>query len=209
MHLILLGAPGAGKGTQAKVLQESLGIPQISTGDMLRAARKSGTELGQRVAALMDSGALVSDAVVLELVKERLSQSDAAGGAIFDGYPRTTAQADALGNLVEIDRVLSIEVPEVELVARLAGRRTCRGCGTMYHVAFKPTEIEGVCDTCGGETYQRADDNEESIKNRLGVYQDNTAPLIQYYAERNLLAEIDGVGAPSDITARIQQALGA
>jgi len=211
MFLILLGAPGAGKGTQAKLLQATYGIPQISTGDMLRAARASGSELGKRVQAVMDGGGLVSDEIVLALVEERLTQDDAAGGAIFDGFPRTVAQAEALGQLsgVTIDHVLSIDVPESRLVRRLAGRRTCRSCGAMYHLDFKPTAREGVCDACGGETYQRADDNEDSIKNRLSVYHDNTAPLISYYAGKGLLREIDGVGELSDVTARIEAVVGA
>ncbi len=207
MHLILLGAPGAGKGTQAKMLVDKLGIPQISTGDMLRAARKSGSDLGKKVSKIMDEGGLVSDDIVLALVKERLSQADAADGAIFDGYPRTVAQAEALGQLAQIDHVLSIDVPEADLSARLTGRRTCKACGAMYHLMFKPSKTEGVCDKCGGETYQRQDDNEESIKNRLSVYHSSTAPLIRYYSERNVLREINGVGSMSDITSRIEQAM--
>ena len=207
LHIVLLGAPGAGKGTQAKILVEKLGIPQVSTGDMLRAARKSGSELGNRVAKIMDEGGLVSDEIVLELVKERLSQPDAQPGAIFDGYPRTTAQAEALQKLASIDHAVSISVPEAALGKRLCGRRTCRGCGAMYHVDFKPTKVEGVCDKCGGETYQRADDNEESIKNRLSVYHSSTAPLIRYYSEKGLLREVNGVGEMADITRRIEEKL--
>ena len=150
MNLVLLGAPGAGKGTQAKLLMETFSIPQISTGDMLRAALKSGSELGQRIKAVMEAGDLVSDEIILELVQDRLSQADAANGAIFDGFPRTVAQAEALtGQLgVVIDHVLSIEVPEEDLVQRLGGRRTCRSCGTMYHVVFNKPATEGVCGVC-------------------------------------------------------------
>ena len=209
MFLILLGAPGAGKGTQAKILQETLGIPQISTGDMLRAARKSGSELGNKVAAVMDSGSLVTDEIILALVEEKLATSQAKG-AIFDGFPRTVGQAEALGQLqgVEIAHVLSIEVPKGALVSRLSGRRTCRSCGAMFHVEYKPAKVAGKCDVCGGETYQRKDDNEESITNRLNVYEENTATLIRYYEDKGLLRAIDGVGEMSEITARIQQVLG-
>jgi len=210
MHLILLGAPGAGKGTQAKVLQELLGVPQISTGDMLRAAKKSGSELGNKVAAIMDQGNLVSDDIVLALVQERLNASDADSGAIFDGYPRTASQAAALSHLpgVSIDHVLSINVPEEQLVRRLCGRRTCRQCGAMYHLDYKPSATAGVCDDCGGETYQRADDNEGSIRNRLKVYHESTAPLVRYYSEQSLLREVNGVGSMTDVTERIQTILG-
>lgn len=209
MFLILLGAPGAGKGTQAKVLQESLGIPQVSTGDMLRAARESGSELGNKVAAVMDSGDLVTDEIIMALVEEKLLVSQATG-AIFDGFPRTVGQAEALGQLegVGVSHVLSIEVPAGALVGRLSGRRTCRGCGAMFHVEYSPAKVAGVCDVCGGETYQRKDDNEESITNRLKVYADNTAPLIRYYEDKGLLRVIDGVGEMSEISARIQQVVG-
>ncbi len=209
MYLILLGAPGAGKGTQAQALTQSLGIPQVSTGDMLRAARASGTEFGKRVAAVMDAGGLVSDEIILELIEKRLRHADAQDGVIFDGFPRTVAQADGLNELgVAIDHVLSIIVPESMLVNRLSGRRTCRGCGGMYHLEFKPPVKEGVCDICSGELYQRADDNEDSMRNRLGVYHENTAPLIRYYSERGLLREIQGTGVPQDVTARIRAILG-
>lgn len=209
MNLILLGAPGAGKGTQAKVLTRRLGIPQVSTGDMLRAARASGSELGERVAAVMDDGRLVSDEIILALISDRLKQPDAGGGVIFDGFPRTVAQADGLVALgVGIDHVLSIDVPEGLLVERLGGRRTCRACAAMFHVEFKAPAKEGVCDKCSGELYQRADDNEDSIRNRLGVYHQDTAPLVRYYSEKGLLREIQGTGTPHEVTARINAVIG-
>lgn len=209
MFLIMLGAPGAGKGTQAKILQAEFGIPQISTGDMLRAAKKSGNELGQRVQAVMDAGKLVSDEIILDLIRERVAQDDAANGAIFDGFPRTLAQAAALDTIesVTIDHVLSIEVPDDFIVERLSGRRTCRQCGTMSHVKFQPTAVEGVCDVCGGETYQRADDNEESIRKRMVEYREKTAPLVNYYTDKGLLRSVDGVGDVADITTRLRAAI--
>ena len=209
MHLIFLGPPGAGKGTQAKRLTVESGLPQVSTGDMLRAAQAAGSELGLRVKAIMDAGQLVSDDIILGLVRDRLAQPDAEGGALFDGFPRTVAQAQALDAIpgVRIDHVLSIEVPDVELVARLSGRRTCSGCGAMYHNHFEPPARAGVCDKCGGELYQRADDNEESITQRLVVYRESTAPLVRYYRDRGLLRRIDGQGSPEDIAARIRAAL--
>jgi adenylate kinase len=210
MFLILLGAPGAGKGTQARLLQDQYGIPQISTGDMLRAARRSGSDLGKRVQAVMDSGGLVSDEIVLALVQERLTADDVNKGAIFDGFPRTVAQAEALGALagVSIDHVLSVEVPQADLVKRLEGRRTCRKCGAMFHTEYQPTTVSGVCDVCGGATEQRADDKKESIMNRLSVYHDNTAPLISYYAAKGLLREINGAESQSTVTASINAVVG-
>lgn len=209
MYLILLGAPGAGKGTQAKFLQDLLQVPQISTGDMLRAARKSGSELGQRVQAVMDAGDLVSDDIVLDLVKDRLHREE-ANGAIFDGYPRTIEQAEALAGLegVELAHVISIEVPDSELIERLGGRRTCRACGAMFHTKFKAPAVAGVCDVCSGELYQRKDDNDESIRNRLAVYTDSTAPLLNFYEGRGLLRRVDGVGSMSEITSRIEAMIG-
>ena len=209
MFLIMLGAPGAGKGTQAKILQQGLGIPQVSTGDMLRAARSSGSELGRRVQAVMDAGNLVSDEIILDLIRHRVAQTDAANGAIFDGFPRTLAQAEALDALegVKIDGVLMIDVPDEFIVTRLSGRRTCRQCGAMSHVEFSPTSVEGTCDVCGGETYQRADDNEESIRKRMVEYRDKTAPLVDFYTTKGLLRKVDGVGKVADVTSRLQAAL--
>ena len=183
MRLILLGPPGAGKGTQAKRLASGLGAPQISTGDILRQAVSDGTELGRKAKSFMDRGALVPDEVVIGIIEERLRRHDCARGYILDGFPRTLPQAEALLRTLtsiqaSLDRVLSIEVPEEELVKRLAGRRVCRACGYMYHVKTNPARQAGVCDKCGGSLYQRDDDKEETIRHRLRVYREQTEPLI-------------------------------
>jgi adenylate kinase len=212
MRLILLGPPGAGKGTQAKDLVQKYGIPQISTGDILRKNLADKTPLGLEAKKFMDKGELVPDSVVVGIVKERLKEADCKKGYILDGFPRTVPQAEALDAALAdmktpIDKVLSIEVPDTELVKRLGGRRTCRACQAGYHVAFKPSKKEGVCDSCGGELYQRDDDKEEAIKNRLKVYQSSTAPLINYYKAKGLLAAVDGVGGMKDILDRMVRAL--
>jgi adenylate kinase len=209
MHLILLGAPGAGKGTQAKMLEGLLGIPQISTGDMLRTAMAKGTALGKEVQECINEGHLVSDDIVLGLIKDRLEKSDAVQGAIFDGFPRTIEQAQALGNLdgVSIDHVISIDVPQENLIMRLSGRRTCRDCGGMFHIVFKPPVTDGVCNDCGGELYQRADDNEQSIRQRLEVYSKSTEPLVRFYSERGRLREVSGIGQPNEVSNRIASIL--
>lgn len=214
MRLILLGPPGAGKGTQAKLLVQRLGIPQVSTGDMLRAAVKAGAPLGQEAKQYMDRGALVPDAVIIGLVRERLQQPDCAGGYILDGFPRTVAQAESLEKALadlgaSLDSVLSVEVPAEELVLRIAGRRTCRDCGAMYHVRFSPSRAEGRCDACGGPTYQRDDDREDTVRKRLAVYAEQTAPLISFYEERGLLRRVPGTGEIGEILQRITAALGA
>lgn len=214
MRIILLGPPGAGKGTQAKLLIERLGIPQISTGDMLRAAVKAGTPLGAEAKAYMDRGALVPDAVIIGLVRERLQVPDCSRGYILDGFPRTVAQAEALETTLKdlhlsLDRVLCLEVPSEDLVSRIAGRRTCRNCGAMYHLRFSPSKREGVCDACGGETYQRDDDREETVRQRLLVYEEQTAPLIRFYDGRGLLRRIPGTGEIAEIFARMVKSLGA
>ena len=213
MQLILLGPPGAGKGTQAKRLVGEYGIPQISTGDILRAAVRQGTELGKTAKSYMDSGKLVPDAVVIGIIRERLKESDCAKGYILDGFPRTVAQADALKDAVatmgrKIDHVLSIEVPNEELVQRLSGRRTCRKCGAMCHVKFDPPKVAGTCDKCGGELYQRDDDQEVTIRSRLTVYDQQTAPLIEYYRKAGLLRPIAGMGGMQEIYGRIKAVLG-
>ena len=213
MNIILLGPPGAGKGTQAKRLIDKYGIPQISTGDMLRAALKAGTPLGLEAKKYMDTGALVPDSVVIGLVKERIQQDDCAKGYMLDGFPRNVSQAETLDSMLgelnqKIDHVVCIEVPNEELVKRLTGRRTCRGCGAGFHVMFDPPQKEGVCDKCGGELYQRDDDNEATVKSRLKVYEDQTEPLIAYYDKQSKLRRINGVGDMSAILERITTVLG-
>jgi adenylate kinase len=213
MRIILLGPPGAGKGTQAKLLAERLRIPQISTGDMLRAAVRDGTPLGREAKGYMDRGALVPDEVIIGLVRERLQAPDAVRGYILDGFPRTVAQAEALertlGDLhCSLDHVLCLDVPGEDLVTRIAGRRTCRQCGAMSHVRFSPTKRDGACDACGGETYQRDDDREETVRRRLAVYVEQTAPLIRFYEGRALLRRIAGTGEIGEIFARMVQGLG-
>ncbi len=214
MNIIMLGPPGAGKGTQAKMLVEKLGIPQISTGDMLRAAVKEGTELGKKAKEYMDAGKLVPDEVVIGIVKERLAQPDCEKGFILDGFPRTIPQAEALDKVLEelgkkIDYVINVAVPNEELITRLTGRRTCRQCGAMYHVVFNPPKVEGKCDKCGGELYQRDDDKEETIRQRLEVYEAQTAPLIEYYEKKGVLYNIDGTGSIEEIFQNILKVLGA
>jgi adenylate kinase len=213
MNLILLGPPGAGKGTQAKMLIDTYGIPQISTGDMLRAALKAQTPLGLEAKKFMDSGQLVPDSVVIGLVKERLAQPDCAKGFMLDGFPRTVPQAEELDKVLSgltknIDHVVSIEVPSSELLGRLTGRRTCKSCGQGFHVMFDPPKVAGKCDKCGGELYQRDDDNEATVSNRLKVYEGQTMPLINFYTAKGLLRPIDGLGAIGDIFGRIKVVLG-
>lgn len=204
MNIILLGPPGAGKGTQAKMLVEQYGIPQISTGDILRAAVKEGTQLGKEAKSYMDKGGLVPDSVVIGIVEERIQQPDCEKGYMLDGFPRTVPQAEALDGMLknltsQIDHVVSIEVENEELVKRLTGRRTCRDCGAGFHVMFDPPEQEGVCDKCGGELYQRDDDNVATVTSRLEVYGDQTLPLIDYYQGQGKVRPIDGVGEIKEI----------
>ena len=213
MRIILLGPPGAGKGTQAKLLIERLQVPQISTGDMLRAAVKDGTPLGKQAKAFMDRGALVPDDVIIGLVRERLQSPDCARGYILDGFPRTVAQAEALEKTLadlrlSLDHVLCLDVPSEDLVVRIAGRRTCRQCGAMSHVRFSPTARDGVCDVCGGDTYQRDDDREETVRRSLTVYADQTAPLARFYEGRGLLRRVAGTGEIGEIFARMVRSLG-
>jgi len=212
MDIILLGPPGSGKGTQAQKMVERYHIPQISTGDILRGAVKERTPLGIEAQGYMDQGTLVPDEVVVGIVRERLKESDCKGGFILDGFPRTVPQAEALDSTLgemqrAIDHVVSIEVPNEELIKRLTGRRTCRNCGAMYHIVFDLPAKEGVCDRCGGELYQRDDDQEEIIRARLQVYEEQTAPLIAYYRGKGLLRAIDGVGEIEEIFRNIGQAI--
>jgi len=198
MKLILLGPPGAGKGTQAKLLSERLSVPQIATGDILRAAVKQGTPMGLKAKAFMDAGALVPDDVVVGIVRERLQEEDCSGGFILDGFPRTAAQAEALKEMLaslgkSLEAVISLEVDTEALVRRLTGRRTCRECGRGFHVDFDPPKAEGACDACCGELYQRDDDREETIRRRLEVYAEQTQPLIDYYRREGLLTPVDGM----------------
>jgi adenylate kinase len=208
LFLVLLGGPGAGKGTQAERLSEALGIPQVSTGDLFRENLKNETELGLLAKGYMERGELVPDKVTVGMVRERLSRTDAAKGAILDGFPRTIAQAEALQFLLadlgfKLAVVPYIKVPEDVLLARLAGRWTCRKCGAMYHQLFSPPQRDGVCDKCGGELYQRPDDTPETQKHRIEVYFEQTAPLIDYYREKGLLVEVDGRPGIDEIQAEL------
>lgn len=197
MKLLIMGPPGAGKGTQAEVLVKELNITHISTGDMFRAAIKEGTEMGKKAKEYMDKGALVPDEVVVGMVKDRLSKPDCQDGFLLDGFPRTLEQAKALDATlqdmnIKLDGVVNIAVPREKLMARLTGRRVCKGCGASYHVLFNQPEVEGKCNSCGGELYQRSDDNEEAVGNRLDVYEAQTQPLIDYYKAQGLLLNING-----------------
>lgn len=205
MNIVLLGPPGSGKGTQATLLSEKLGIPHISTGDILR--RSFGTEQGDRAAEYMNRGELVPDSILISIVRDRLSQPDCRAGCILDGYPRTIPQADALSHILaglnqKIDIVLDIEVPDSELITRLSSRRVCT-CGATYHLIFNPPQNPGVCDRCGKALYQRDDDTEESVRNRLIVYKKETQPLIDYYKDRKLLVTIDGSRSIEQISEEI------
>ncbi|MFN7130682.1 MAG: adenylate kinase [Myxococcales bacterium] len=212
MNLILLGPPGAGKGTQAKRMTAEMGIPQISTGDILREAVRTGTELGRKAGPLMEAGQLVPDEIVIGIIDERLRAPDAVKGFILDGFPRTVPQARALDEVLakagrRVDRVLAIEVPEEKIVERISGRRSCPKDGSVFHVIANPPKRDGFCDACGGELIQRADDKEEKVVERLRQYREKTAPLIAYYEERGSLARIQGVGTPEGIYTDIKQAL--
>ena len=209
MNLILLGAPGAGKGTQAEVLVEKLGVPQISTGDILRAAVKNGTPIGLKAKAFMDAGDLVPDEVIIGIVKERLEADDCINGYIFDGMPRTIAQAEALDSQnVIIDTVLLIAVPDEVLIRRLSGRRTCPECGIIYHIATKKPKKDGICDACGTELIIRKDDEMETIKNRLKTYHNETEPLVDYYKAQGKLKTLSGDHGIAEQTAEVFKILG-
>ena len=211
MHILLMGPPGAGKGTQAANLVKEFGIPHISTGDMFRAV-KEGTELGLQAKACMDAGKLVPDEVTIGIVKERLAKPDCKKGFILDGFPRTVEQADALTGILKelglsLTAALNITVPAADLIERAVGRRICKSCGATYHVKFNPPQKAGVCDTCAGDLYQRADDSEETMKNRLSVYEAQTKPLIAYYEKAGVYKEIDGRQAIDDVKAAMLAAL--
>ena len=212
MKILLMGPPGAGKGTQAENLVQTFSIPHISTGDMFRAAVKEGTELGKQAKACMDSGKLVPDEVTIGIVRERLSKDDCKDGFLLDGFPRTVPQAEALDKILadldtKLDKVLNIEVPNEDLIARAIGRRICKSCGATYNIKFNPTKIENVCDNCGGELYQRNDDNEETMANRLAVYEDQTKPLIDYYKRAGIYVAIDGRRAIDEVTKNLVEIL--
>ncbi|WP_443810531.1 adenylate kinase [Dialister hominis] len=212
MYILLMGPPGAGKGTQAEKLIREYGIPQISTGDMFRAAVKSGTALGKEAKSYMDKGALVPDSVTVGIVKERLAQDDCKKGWILDGFPRTTAQASALDAIlhdlgIQLTAVLDFNVNRDDLVKRVSGRLVCRQCGASFHKEFRPPKQEGVCDNCGGELYQRADDNEVTVRERLTVYDTSTKPLIDYYKVSGRYYEINGDQSMDKVFADVQAAL--
>ena len=213
MRVILLGPPGAGKGTRAQFITEKFGIPQISTGDMLRAAVKAGSELGLKVKDIMASGGLVSDDIIIALVKERITQEDCVNGFLFDGFPRTIPQAEALQSAgVTIDHVLEIAVADEEIVTRMSGRRTHESSGRTYHVVYNPPKEEGKDDLTGEPLIQREDDKEETVRNRLNVYHEQTKPLVNFYSELGgddapKYARIDGVGSVDEITRRVLEAL--
>ncbi len=217
MRLILLGAPGAGKGTQAAYICRRYGIPQVSTGDMLRAAVKAGTPLGLEAKKVMDSGRLVGDEIIIGLVKERIAQPDCANGFLFDGFPRTLPQAEAMRSAgVKLDVVLEIDVPDSAIIERMSGRRVHMASGRTYHVKFNPPKVAGKDDATGEDLIQRDDDQEETVRKRLDVYQKQTRPLVEYYAQWSASGDaqaprcvrIDGTGSVDEITARAQQALG-
>ena len=208
MKLILLGAPGAGKGTQAEILSRRLGIPTISTGDMLRAAMKAGTPVGLRAKEYVDNGRLVPDEVIIGIVKERLAMEDCKNGCILDGMPRTIPQAVALEeNGVEINRAISIEIEDETIIERMSGRRTCHDCGASFHVVNNPPKTEGVCDLCGGELTIRKDDAPETVKARLATYHSETEPLKDFYAQRGKLASVENQPSIEAVTALIVKAL--
>lgn len=213
--IVLFGAQGSGKGTQARLIQELLKVPQVATGDLFRHNLKNNTELGKLAKGFMDKGDLVPDSVTNAMVQDRLSQEDAHGGVIFDGYPRNIAQAQALDEMLNamntgVKQAIYMDVPEAELMRRLTGRWVCRVCQSTYHVVFNPPQVEGVCDRCGGELYQRDDDKDkEAIHRRLQLYFDETMPVIRWYEERGLLGKVNGDQPIEEVNARIKELIGA
>lgn len=214
MDLLLFGPPGAGKGTQAKFLVDLLGVPQISTGDMMRAERKSGSDLGKQFDEYMSAGKLVPDGLVLDLILKRLTQDDAKNGAIFDGYPRTVAQAESLDALLEkldrrIDKVVSLDLPMDVIVERVTGRRVCLDCGQTYHVRYSPPPQNGECISCGGtKIVQRSDDTEEVVRKRYEEYKAKTEPVLAHYEAKGVVKGVEGVGSLEEVTERIKEAIG-
>ena len=213
MKIIMLGAPGAGKGTQAKMIAEKCGIPHISTGDIFRANIKNGTELGAKAKEYMDKGLLVPDELVCDLVVDRIQQADCEKGYILDGFPRTIPQAEALEaalNAIEqkLDYAIDIDVPDENIIKRMSGRRACVGCGATYHVVFNPTKVEGKCDACGSDTVLRDDDKPETVQKRLSVYHEQTQPLIDYYKNQGILKSVDGTKPMDDVFTDIVAILG-
>ncbi|MGB3366420.1 MAG: adenylate kinase [Acidaminobacteraceae bacterium] len=213
MRLILLGPPGAGKGTQAASISKQYSIPHISTGDIFRKNIKEGTELGKKATAYMDKGELVPDSLVVALVEDRLTWEDAKEGFLLDGFPRTIAQAESLDSVLlkmkcALNKVINIKVDSNILVERAVGRRICKNCGATYHIKFNPTKVEGVCDVCSGELYQRNDDNEETVTNRIKVYESETSPLIKYYTDKDVILNVDGQQEISKVFDDIKTALG-
>lgn len=213
MKIIMLGAPGAGKGTQAKMIAEKYSIPHISTGDIFRANIKEGTELGKKAKTYMDKGELVPDELVVDLVVDRLAKDDAVKGYVLDGFPRTIPQAEALDAALakrneKVDFAIDVNVPDENIVKRMSGRRACVGCGATYHIKYNPTKVEGVCDACGEKLILRDDDKPETVKNRLSVYHEQTQPLIDYYNRAGVLAEVDGTKDMEDVFKDIVNILG-
>ena len=213
MRLVMLGPPGAGKGTQARMLETKLGAPQIASGDLLRSAVRSRTALGVQAKRFMDKGALVPDDLVLQLIDDRLREPDAAAGFILDGFPRTVAQAETLGRMLaarkqELDKVVAIVVPDDEIIKRISGRRTCKNCGEMYNLIFDPPRNQNLCNKCNGELYQRDDDAEDTVRMRLEVYAASTRPLLDYYGRLGLLVQVEGTGRPDEVQRRIVEGLG-
>ena len=204
MKIIMLGAPGAGKGTQAKMIAEKYNIPHISTGDIFRANIKNGTELGKKAKEYIDQGQLVPDELTLDLVMDRFKKDDCKNGYVLDGFPRTIPQAQALDEALKaigekVDYAIDVDVPDENIVRRMGGRRACVSCGATYHVVYNPTKVEGICDVCGSEVVQRKDDREDTVRERLDVYERQTQPLIDFYKEKNLLSTVDGTKAINEV----------
>lgn len=213
MKIIMLGAPGAGKGTQAKKIAAKYDIPHISTGDIFRANIKNGTDLGKKAKTFMDQGLLVPDELVVDLVVDRVGQDDCSKGYVLDGFPRTIPQAEALDAALakvnqKMDYAINVEVPDDNIIQRMSGRRACVDCGATYHIVYAPTKKEGICDNCGGSLILRDDDKPETVQKRLGVYHEQTQPLIEYYTDKNILVEVDGTIDINDVFTEIVKVLG-